>query len=61
MTMIILFVLEFNPSAYIQGDSEGIVNILGGVGARGGAVFEALRYKPEGRGSIPEGTIGIFH
>jgi len=22
---------------------------------------EALRYKPEGRGSIPEGVTGIFH
>ena len=21
----------------------------------------ALRYKPEGRGSIPDGVIGIFH
>jgi hypothetical protein len=29
--------------------------------ARGGAVVEALRYKPEGRGSIPDGVIGIFH
>jgi hypothetical protein len=31
------------------------------MGARGGAVVEALRYKPEGRGSIPDGVIGIFH
>jgi hypothetical protein len=30
-------------------------------GARGGAVVEALRYKPEGQGSIPNGVIGIFH
>jgi hypothetical protein len=29
-------------------------------GARGGAVVEALRYKPEGRGIIPDGVIGIF-
>jgi hypothetical protein len=29
--------------------------------ARRGAVVEALRYKPEGRGSIPDGVIGIFH
>jgi hypothetical protein len=27
-------------------------------GARGGAVVEALCYKP---GSIPDGVIGIFH
>jgi hypothetical protein len=31
------------------------------VGARGGAVVEALRYKPEVLGSIPDGVIGIFH
>jgi hypothetical protein len=30
-------------------------------GARGSAVVEALSYKPEGRGSIPDGVIGIFH
>jgi hypothetical protein len=36
-------------------------------GARGGAVVEALRYKPEGRGidinleKIPNGVTGIFH
>jgi len=24
-------------------------------------LLEALRYKPEGRGSIPDGAIGIFH
>jgi len=24
-------------------------------------VMGALRYKPEGRGSIPDGVIGIFH
>jgi hypothetical protein len=29
-------------------------------GARGGAVVEALRYKPEGHGLIPDGVIGIF-
>jgi hypothetical protein len=31
------------------------------MGARGGAVVEALRYKPEGRSAIPDGVIGIFH
>jgi hypothetical protein len=30
-------------------------------GARGGEVVEALRYKPEGRGSIPDVVIEIFH
>jgi hypothetical protein len=33
-------------------------------GKRGHAVahlVEALRYKPEDRGSIPDGVIGIFH
>jgi hypothetical protein len=38
--------------------------ILFKVGARGGAVVDALRYKPEGSGidsgSIPDGVIGIF-
>ena len=29
-------------------------------GARGGVVVKALRYKPAGRGSIPDGVIGIF-
>jgi hypothetical protein len=29
-------------------------------GARGGAVVKALRYKPEGCGSIPDG-VRIFH
>jgi len=24
-------------------------------------LVEALRYKPEGRGSIPDGVTGIFH
>jgi len=24
-------------------------------------LVEALRYKPEGRSSIPDGVIGIFH
>jgi hypothetical protein len=24
-------------------------------------LVEALRYKPEGAGSIPDGVIGIFH
>jgi hypothetical protein len=28
--------------------------------ARGGVVVKALRYKPAGRGSIPEGVTGIF-
>ena len=28
--------------------------------ARGGVVVKALRYKPAGRGSIPDGVIGIF-
>jgi hypothetical protein len=27
----------------------------------GGAVVEALRYKPEGRGIDSDGVIGIFH
>ena len=27
---------------------------------RGGVVIKALRYKPAGRGSIPDGVIGIF-
>jgi hypothetical protein len=30
-------------------------------GARGGAMVDALCYKPEGRWSIPDGAIGIFH
>jgi hypothetical protein len=30
-------------------------------GARGGSMAEGPRYKPEGRGSIPDGFIGIFH
>jgi hypothetical protein len=29
--------------------------------ARGGAVVEALRYKPKIAGSIPDGVIGTFH
>jgi hypothetical protein len=29
--------------------------------ARGGAVVEALRYKPEGSEIIPDGVIGIFN
>jgi hypothetical protein len=32
--------------------------LSGRAGARGGAV---VRYKPEGRGSIPGGVIEIFH
>jgi hypothetical protein len=31
------------------------------MGVRGGAVVEVLRYKPEGRGSIPDGVTGSFH
>jgi hypothetical protein len=34
-------------------------NVYRHEGARGGAVVEALRYKPEGRGI--DGVIGIFH
>ena len=30
------------------------------MGACGGVVVKALRYKPAGRGSIPDGVIGIF-
>ena len=30
------------------------------VGARGGVVVKALRYKPQVTGSIPDGVIGIF-
>ena len=30
------------------------------LGARDGVMFKALRYKPVGRGSIPDGVIGIF-
>jgi hypothetical protein len=30
-------------------------------GARSGAVVEAVRYKPEGRGIYSLGVIGIFH
>jgi len=30
------------------------------MGARGGLVVKALRYKPAGRGSIPDGVTGIF-
>jgi hypothetical protein len=29
--------------------------------ARGGVVVEALRYKPEGHGLIPDGVTGFFH
>ena len=29
-------------------------------GARGVIVVKVLRYKPVGRGSIPDGVIGIF-
>jgi hypothetical protein len=38
-----------------------ILSAFSETGARGGAVVEALRYKPEGPGSIPDGVIGIFH
>jgi hypothetical protein len=30
-------------------------------GARDGVVVEALGYKPEGRGSIPDDVTGFFH
>jgi hypothetical protein len=30
------------------------------IGARGGVVVKALRYKPAGDGSIPDGATGIF-
>jgi hypothetical protein len=30
-------------------------------GTRGDVVVEALRYKPEGRGSITDGVTGFFH
>jgi hypothetical protein len=33
-------------------------NLVGYAVAR---LVEALRYKPEGRGFIPDGVIGIFH
>jgi hypothetical protein len=28
---------------------------------RGGRLADALQYKPEGTGSIPDGVTGIFH
>jgi hypothetical protein len=31
------------------------------IGARGGAVVEALRYKPEGHGVDSGGISGVFH
>jgi hypothetical protein len=34
---------------------------LSDLGARGGAVVQALRYKPEVVGSIPDCVTGIFH
>jgi hypothetical protein len=36
-----------DPNSYIQGRKQFYTEYLG---ARGGAVVEALRYKPEGRG-----------
>ena len=36
-----------------------IIYIL--AGERDGTVVKVLRYKPEGRWSIPDGVIGIFH
>jgi hypothetical protein len=36
-------------------------NTVNSTGARGVVVVKALRYKPAGRGSIPDGVIGIFH
>ena len=35
-------------------------NIEHKMGARGGVVVKTLRYKPTGRGFIPDGVIGIF-
>ena len=37
-----------------------LTSVLEVVGARGGVVVKALRYKLAGRGSIPDGVIGIF-
>jgi hypothetical protein len=39
---------------------DSVQHMLGG-GARDGAVVEALRYKPKGRGSIPDGVTEIFY
>jgi hypothetical protein len=36
-------------------------SILPTTGTRGGAVVEALRHKPKGRGIDPDVFIGIFH
>jgi hypothetical protein len=38
-----------------------IKQITGVEGARGGAVVEALRYKPKIARSIPDSVFGIFH
>ena len=37
------------------------VTVLNLEGARGSVVVKALCYKLAGRGSIPDGVIGIFH
>jgi len=39
---------------------RNIITLTNESGARGGVVVKALRYKPAGRGSIPDGVIGIF-
>jgi hypothetical protein len=44
--------INFTHSFFFEGEGEG---------ARGGAVVEALRYKPEGRGIDYHGVNGIFH
>jgi hypothetical protein len=38
-----------------------IIKYLIFTGDSGGTVVKVLRYKSEGRGSIPDGVIGIFH
>jgi hypothetical protein len=40
--------------------SEKNFNFNKNLGVHGGAVFEALRYKPKVAGSIPDSVIGIF-
>jgi hypothetical protein len=47
-----------------KGTLNGWRNILTDghdIGARRNGLVEALRYKSEGRGSIPDGVIVIFH
>jgi len=52
-------------SAAVGGKRENVMKIFGGLpycsGVRGCTVFKVLCYKSEGRWSIPEGVIGIFH